>query len=158
MTNNVAALAGAGCKVFVDDLASAITGLGGTGREGVRDDHIAALLGGSRSESVDLVLAWNLFNYLPILTISVLATRLRECCTAGALIHFLLYNTQWMPGEPGRFRIAAGGMLEFDADSAMTVKSPRHSPRAMQESMPGFDIHRLFLLGSGNQECLFVAV
>lgn len=158
MTGNIAALAGADCKVFVDDLASSITGLGGTGREGVRDDHIAELLGGTRKESVDLVLAWNLLNYLPLVTISVLAGRLRECCTAGALVHFLLYNTQWMPGEPGRFRIAPGALLEFDADSAMTVKSPRHSPRTLQENMPGFDIHRMFLLGSGNQECLFAAV
>lgn len=116
-----------------------------------------ALLPPAGGETVDLVLCWNLLNYLPAAVIEALGKRLAERASAGARLHALIeYQATRMPAVPLSF---APHGLELFADppagDPSEVPAPRYSPKELEKRLPGFASERTMLLGNGMQEFLY---
>jgi len=115
------------------------------------------LLPPARGETVDLVLCWNLLNYLPAAVIEALGRRLAERASPRARLHALIeYQATRMPAVPASF---APSGLELLADpapgEAAEIPAPRYTPKELEKRLPGFSSEKTMLLGNGMQEYLY---
>jgi hypothetical protein len=147
-------LAGHRCRLDVLDLA--VDGAKEELEPEAFTDRITAALPPARGEQVDLVLCWNLLNYLAPWQIEAVITALAPRCRPGARLHALIeYSARSMPAEPLELAPVGAGVLEAIDAGASQVPAPRYSARDLEQRMPGFAHERTMLLGSGMQEYLF---
>jgi hypothetical protein len=116
-----------------------------------------ALLPPTRGESVDLVLCWNLLNYLPREVIEQLGQRLAERASPRARLHALIeYRATTMPAVPLSFAPAGLDLVaDTDDHSAEPITAPRYTPKELEKRLPGFGSEKTMLLGNGMQEFLY---
>ncbi|HSH26275.1 MAG TPA: hypothetical protein VK972_00665 [Wenzhouxiangella sp.] len=149
------------CRLDVADLPSHLAELPDV--EGEEEGPAAVerwldgLLPPARGEAVDLVLCWNLLNYLSPGVIEALGRRLAERASGQARLHALIeYQARHMPAVPASFAPAG---LELLADPAAadhaTIPAPRYSPNELEKRLPGFTSEKTMLLGNGMQEYLY---
>lgn len=109
-----------------------------------------------QNEAFDLVLCWDLPNYLNLDALTALMAAVRDRARPGALAHALIFYAQRdMQEQPGRFVPTADGELSDTSTAGRTVAAPRYSPEALDKSMGRFGIDRARLLSNGMQEFLF---
>ena len=138
----------------------ALTAGAGSGLDGLEPEdfsaRVNAALPPAGGESLDLVLCWNLFNYLSIDQIGRVVAALAPRCRSGARLHALIeYSARSMPSRPLSFSPAGPGTLEAVVADDEQVSAPRYSARDLEQCMPGFSHERTMLLGGGMQEYLF---
>jgi len=104
----------------------------------------------------DVVLAWDLFNYLQRKEMARLGVLLRRNCRPGALIFALMWIQKQIPAQPIRFRIQENGQLVYERRTALERPGPRYPPAEITGLLKGFQVDRSFLLRHGIQESLFV--
>jgi len=155
-SGTVSLLNGLRCRLDV----MALTAGAGSGLEGLEPEEFSALVQAAvppaGDESVDLVLCWNLFNYLSIDQIGRVVAELTPRCRPGARLHALIeYSARTMPAAPLSFSPAGPGTLEAVVTDDEQVPAPRYSARDLEQCMPGFAHERTMLLGGGMQEYLF---
>ena len=132
----------------------------GSGLETLEPDEfkkrVVASIPPAKSEPVDLILCWNLFNYLSPEQIGIVVGELKRRCRAGSRLHALIeYSARTMPAVPLSFVPAMTGILEAEEGESEQVPAPRYSARDLEKCMPGFAHERTMLLGNGMQEYLF---
>lgn len=115
------------------------------------------LLPPQRGESVDLVLCWNLLNYLPAAVIEALGRRLADRASPHARLHALIeYSATRMPAAPSSFAPSGMELFADPTDKAgEDVPAPRYSPKELEKRLPGFASEKTVLLGNGMQEYLY---
>lgn len=122
-----------------------------------RRQLLAERLDGRDPEPAQLVLCWNLLNYLQTSEFESLAALLAPRLAPGARLHALIeYSSPTMPASPGHWVPDASGRLHADQPDIEEVRSPRYSPKALERLMPQFRPERSMLLGNGLQEHIFV--
>lgn len=150
------------CRVEIVDLA----GFGGIARmNAVEDENETAdallaraetLLPAYRADALDLVLCWDIPNYLRPPALSALMRAIASRTRPGALAHALIvYSERSMPERPSRFLPTADLKLVTRATTTAEIKAPRYSPEDLGRNMGGFAIERGRLLADGMQEMLF---
>ena len=143
------------CRLYIQDLDLE------TMRQQLESDEetdaevFTGILGTGRPAQLDLILAWDLFNFLTPPAIADLVRRYEPFCTNSTLLYILTYNRESMPAEPGRFWIQQEGMVNYVLSEAETLGNPRRSPRELERMMPGFQMAHSFLLQNGLQEYLY---
>ncbi|NBB93705.1 MAG: hypothetical protein GVY32_11110 [Gammaproteobacteria bacterium] len=148
------------CRLDVADLPARLDALPDPEAEGgpqALERWLDGLLPPARGEQVDLVLCWNLLNYLPPAVIEALGRRLTERVSPQARLHALIeYQATRMPARPASF---APTGLELLADPASgdpnAIPAPRYSPKELEKRLPGFGSEKTMLLGNGMQEFLY---
>lgn len=120
------------------------------------DAAVAAALPDDAAWPADVVLAWNVFNYLDHARLRVLGERLAARTRPGALLFAMVWTGKEIPVEPGRFRIVDDSHLEYGLDPARTRPGPRYRPSDIAATTAGFATDRSFLLRHGVQEYLLV--
>jgi hypothetical protein len=148
------------CRLDVVDLPAQLSELPDVeaedGPEAV-ERWLDGLLPPARGETVDLVLCWNLLNYLPGAVVEALGHRLAKRVSPKARLHALIeYQATRMPARP--VSIAPIGLeLLADApdDQSATISAPRFSPKELEKRLPGFSSEKTMLLGNGMQEYLY---
>jgi len=107
-------------------------------------------------EAIDMVLCWDLPNYLTLNGLAALMDVISNRARPGALAHALIfYAERDMQEHPGRFvPTADGDLIDHSAPSA-AIAAPRYSPEDLGKSMGRFEIDRVRLLSNGMQEFLF---
>lgn len=115
------------------------------------------LLPPARGETVDLVLCWNLLNYLPAAVIEALGRRLAERASPRARLHALIeYQATRMSSVPASFAPVGTELLgDPPPGDAAEVPAPRYSPKELEKRLPGFTSEKTMLLGNGMQEYLY---
>lgn len=145
------------CRMEIADLATSLANLNAASAAG--EDLVAAAqaaLPAARSEPVDVVLCWDLLNYLDRPALSALMETIALRCRPGALVHFLLaYAQPRMPARPGRFAPLADGRLLHEALTPEQRPAPRYSPEDLARCLPDFQVVRAMLLQNGMQEFLY---
>lgn len=148
------------CRVEIADIASD----GGVGRLNaeVSPEELAATAEsllpkrGNADEALDIVLCWDLPNYLQPKPLSVLMNAIAARARHGTLAHALIvYSERTMPEHPGRFVPTDDIMLVNRGPAASEVAAPRYSPDDLRRVMGSFAIDRAMLLANGMQEFLF---
>jgi hypothetical protein len=147
---NVEYLSQLGCKLHIGDLYASRTSAG----EGELSLEFFEQLFPSDAR-LDVVLAWDLFNYLQRKELIRLGTLLRRHCQPGALVFALMSFQKQIPAQPYRFRIQGDNQLVYEQRTSLERPGPRYAPSEMASAMKGFRVDRSFLLRHGIQEYLF---
>jgi len=114
------------------------------------------LLGLPENHSYDVILAWDLLNYLDLPAVASLITYLRRFCRPGTVLFSLIFDQKEMPEKITVYRIADESHLQYEyAGSEMRI-CPRHQPHTLFGVMNRFHTSESFRLRNGVLEYLFV--
>jgi hypothetical protein len=109
-----------------------------------------------RAEATNLVLCWDLLNYLtrPALTAVMEAVAARSA--RGTLAHALVvYSEPRMPARPSCF-VPVDSQRLVNLSAAPAVRAaPRYTPEDLAHCLPRYTVERARLLRNGMQEFLF---
>jgi hypothetical protein len=103
----------------------------------------------------DVILAWDLLNYLDQQQVTGLVRHLNGFCRSGALLFALIFDQPQMSVVPIRFKIAGTEQLIYETRTTETRPCPRHQPRDVQRMLSGFRTASSFRLRNGIQEYVF---
>ena len=141
------------CRFYVGDLYRVINSAGVT-RQDIAE-VLGSLIPPQRQVSFDVILSWDVFNYLEREALSALMSGLAPYCGAGTLLFALISTQEQIPARPRRFKILDAGHLIYEDLTAETVCCPRFTAGALERMLPEFAVRRSFLLRNGIQEFLF---
>lgn len=113
---------------------------------------LAQLLPLREGERFDLVLAWDLPNYLGKERWPALARRLTERLNPAGALHLLARVSATMPARPCHYRILSPGMLSEDVLVIETLPAPRLPHAEVERLHPGLVAPRSHLGKHGVQE------
>ena len=108
------------------------------------------------SAPIDLIIAWDYFNYFNRDTIICLMDYLSQSCGKGSVLYFMTFIHKHMPNTPGHIQVMGRDRISMESNEALLRTSPRYAPRVLQDMMPSFNISKLSLVGNGLQENVFV--
>jgi hypothetical protein len=144
------------CRLEIVELADGLDSLNGEIDPRRIRQRADALLPARGRELVDVVLCWDLINYLnqPALTAVMECIALR--CKRGALAHGLVYYTnKMMPERPSTFLPLDEQRIVQHIPPGRERPAPRYSPEDLARCMPRYSVERGRLLRNGMQEFLF---
>ncbi|MDX1382052.1 MAG: class I SAM-dependent methyltransferase [Thermoanaerobaculia bacterium] len=104
----------------------------------------------------DLIFAWDLFNYLDLSEVEILARKLGRYSKPGTRLMAMVSIYQKIPDRPFRFSIRGGDSLRYETVSRGLRDCPRHKEVDLVRRMGGFQVERAMLLRNGVQEYSFV--
>ncbi len=107
-------------------------------------------------KSFDLVLLWDLLNYLPVDRARRVIRSVAELCRPGARIHAIVYAIDTMPELPNRYRVVTGDRLAYELQTSELRGAPKLPPATVEKLLEGFGVEHSFVLQHGVHE--FVAV
>lgn len=144
------------CRMEIADIAASVDELQTDAEPDELRKQVETLLPAPQEPPVDLVLCWDLLNYLPRPALKAFMTSVATRCQPGALVHSLIaYSAKQMPARPNRY-------AALDEEHFLTTPltgemrpSPRYSPEDLGLCMPGYKMVRAMLLRNGMQEFLF---
>jgi len=159
--SNVAFFSDSSCRFYVEDLYRFfIAPREGRKIEDDEDDDVASAIADAldyeETARFDLVLGWDLFNYMERGAIESLMARVAGSCRTGTLLFVTVSTGAMIPSAPARITMTHGGQLRYrSAIDSQSIRNPRVSPTALARMMPGFRLLHSFLLGEEMQEFLF---
>lgn len=152
------------CRLDIADLATGLAELNSREDPGVLRELAEAMLPARGNEATDVVLCWDLLNYLQRPALA----RVMDCIVArarsGTLVHALIvYSSKRMPTQPGIYMPCdnpgddSGNIdrLAILPATGEERESPQYTPDDLRRCMQGYHIERAVLLGNGMQEFLF---
>lgn len=144
------------CRLEIVHLAEELDALNATDGPDEARALLAGLLPPARAEAIDLVLCWDLLNYLERPTLMVLMAEVLQRLRPGSQVHALIaYSTPRMSARPERIVPGDDYRLHHHAVTADEKTAPRYSPEDLTRCMPGYFVERAMLLRNGMQEFLF---
>lgn len=108
------------------------------------------------SELHDVVLAWDVFNYLTREQMDALGEHLGRVTRPGAHLLTLVATVPEVPAEPVLYKIEDDSHLRYGVRSPRPRKSPRWAPAELGRSLASFTVDRSYLLRHGVQEYLML--
>lgn len=144
------------CRLDVADLPSSLSVLAKMADPEERCDLLNQKLTWLDPEPLDLVLCWNLLNYLGRDDIRTLAELLSPRMKPQTRLHALMeYASPLMPATPGFWIPDAQCRLHASQVDEHQIDAPRYKPKELERMMPQLSPERTVLLGNGFQEYLF---
>jgi SAM-dependent methyltransferase len=156
--SNVEYLSQFGCKLFIEDLYAALSSRVtlGDGDDLAGPQFFADFLSLPEDTRFDVILAWDLFNYLHRKELAAFSEQLRRYTNSGALLFTLISYHKQIPAQPYRFKIKDEQNLVYERRTGADRPSPRLAPAEVTNLLKGFRVDRSFLLKHGIQEYLLV--
>jgi hypothetical protein len=127
-------------------------------QELLREDPVAAfrkVLPLAR-DPFDVVLAWDVLNYLTRAQFACLASYVIGVCKRDALVLAFISTAREMPAEPLVFKIVDAQTLHLQPRTSAMRPSPRFAPAEVEHLMDGFDVVQSVVMRHGVREYLFV--
>jgi len=144
------------CRLDIVGLAEGVDRLNAETEPRAQRQIAEKLLLPRGSEPVDVVLCWDLLNYLTQPALTAVMESVATRCKPGALAHGLVYySAQRMPERPGQFVPVDDQHLVNAAVQSKERPAPRYSPEDLARCMPRYHVDRGRLLRNGMQEFLF---
>jgi hypothetical protein len=159
-TANLELLARFRCRLFIEDAHELITTF--TGDLAADGAALSAWLAewtvGTEHASLDVMLAWDIFNYLDPRLYTTFMDHVTPLLKPGAHLYFLIYSQRDMPALPMRFNLVAPNKMEYQPLSLETKPSPRFNQADLRKYMQDFLVVKSVLLRNGMQEYLLKRV
>lgn len=144
------------CRLDIADVADGLKALDQEPDPVLLRQRAEALLPPSSGEPVDIVLCWDLLNYLQRPALTALMTAIAARMGPGAFAHLLIvYSGTTMPAQPSRFAPLPDGRLVETVTTADRQNAPRYSPEDLGKCLRGLRSESASLLRNGMQEFLF---
>jgi hypothetical protein len=119
------------------------------------DPNWESLLGLPPERRYDIILVWDLLNYLDLQTVASLIRYLRQFCRRGTILFTLIFDQKQMPSEITVYGIKDESHLKYEFAGSEMKACPRHQPRALSLAMARFQTSESFRLKNGIIEYLF---
>ena len=141
-------------KLYISDLYNTLRSLpGGLPRDRKQFDRLLTQeLPSSELGPFDLILAWDLLNYLTGEQLASLGRHLARLCRQDSLVFALFTNSKEMPSQPIGFRIIDTDTLAYTIDSDIGRRAPLFKEPDLKRLLPDFEVETSFLLRNGFQE------
>jgi hypothetical protein len=144
------------CLLDIVDLADGLEQLNTEQTPRALRERAESLLPARRREPTDVVLCWDLLNYLNRPALSMMM----ECIAArgrrGTLAHALVvYSARKMPARPTSYYPVDDQHLVSLTSAQAERDAPRYTPEDFALCMPRYTVERARLLRNGMQEFLF---
>lgn len=141
-------------KLFIADLSNTICSQ--AGRAGLDKSKLERILRrdfpAASEEPIDLVLLWDLLNYLDRDQVTTLGRHLAGICSRDSLVFMLISNKPEVPELPGRYLMLDPETLRYENRCKRTRPTPGYKEPDLERLMPAFEVETSFLLRSGVQE------
>ena len=151
---NVTFFAECACKLFIADLNSSLFGSTDSADRAEALD-LALVRDIPATETFDLILLWDLLDYLEDQEIRILASRLQPVCHDATLLYAMVSIRKEIPDRPSRFEIRDVGSIRYSPGSPLQRRAPLHKEPELAKLMPDFEVESTYLLRHGKQEYLF---
>jgi hypothetical protein len=117
-------------------------------------DRLAVLqaLVDEHRRSFDLVLAWDVLNYLSTDQAQRMVRSVAELCLPDARLHAIIFATDMMPAVPNRYRIVDRDRLAYEFGTTEMRGVPNLPPAAVEKLLKGFRVEHSFVLQHGVHE------
>lgn len=159
MGANVRYLSRYSCKLYIADLFATLLHDQPASLEDPEVDFLSrceeALDLDSR-DRVDLILAWDLFDYLRPDQIRSLAALLGPYCHENTVLFALASYHKQISARPGSYEILSHDTLLYHPTGIALRSSPQHKEPDLERALTGFEVEQSFLLRHGQHEYLFV--
>lgn len=109
------------------------------------------------SERFNVILCWDLLNYMEPRAIRELSGRLRKVCAEDALLFALVARGPRMFTRPNRYRIVSEGRVAYAPSSPALRPAPQLTKAELGKLLPGFESYHSYRLRNGMDEELFIA-
>jgi hypothetical protein len=117
---------------------------------------IRRLLPRPNKEPLDLILCWDLPNYMSLESLRRLCEVLAGRAAPGCKLHMLIaYSKREMPSAPAHYVLGANGLLEQLRANDGIGAAPRYSPEDLGVALGRFRYERGVLLANGMQEFVY---
>jgi len=113
------------------------------------------LLGLPADRRYDVILAWDLLNYLELSAVTSIIKYLSGFCRPGTVIFTLVFDQKQMPEEITVYHIMDESHLQYEYAGPEMRACPRHQPRALAGVMNRYKTADSFRLRNGVVEYLF---
>lgn len=105
---------------------------------------------------IDVLLFWDLLDYLSLDAIKKISGRFSEVMRSGGMIYALASRQRYIPNTPTVIDMVREDRIRFLNNDATEREAPQYPPKKLEQSMPGFVLEKLYLLQNGVQEHLFL--
>jgi predicted TPR repeat methyltransferase len=144
------------CRLHIEDFCRDFIARAAEENQESKNAIFADLLAFKEETNFDIVLTWDLFNYLDLAQLAGLARHVSRFCKTGAALFALISSQPDMPDQPTVFRILDTERMVYETRTQVTKPCPRHQPRDVARAMGPFQVSSSFLLRNGIQEYVFV--
>jgi len=145
-----------GSRIFIADLRSSLPLPYLAEDQQFPESEWDRILGLPKGGIFDVILAWDLLNYLEISSVSSLIHFLKQHCHPGAVLFTLIFDQKQMPEKITVYRISDESHLIYECSGSEMKSCPRHQPRAIESVMSHFRTSNSFRLRNGIVEYLFI--
>ena len=145
------------CRLYIEDLYSTLSSFDYLSPEdGFSHEAVFEyLLPFQKNVRFDIILSWDLVNYLERDESSQLVQHLSRFCRKGSQLLVLVSTLKHISEKPIRFRIVDSQSLDYESESAVLKPCPRYQQTDLNQMMPHFRVANSFLLRNGFKEYIF---
>ena len=104
----------------------------------------------------DVLLFWDIFDYLKQEDINDLVAHVSQYCKKGSLLFFVTSTMDNIPAEPALFKIIDEDHLHFETTTRETKKGKNYRQAGISKLLPKFRLIRAFRMSTGMEENLFI--
>lgn len=126
------------CKIQVENFTASLCEHISSGSD-ISDFDVVSHLDDYREEDkFDVILAWDLFNYLNLDQITQLFEHLRPYCKSNTLLYMLRYVGKNIPAIPRTFYVKDKYQMQLSDDALQPRVLPHYSTMQLLRAMPGY--------------------
>ncbi len=142
------------CKLYIADLYESLFAPGIRQPENSRAFQLLLEreLPTTSGQPVDVILAWDLLNYLNRDQQRLLADAIAGFCHRSTQLFAMIATHKEMPARPTAFRVLDRQHLAYEPDRQWLRRSPRYTEPDLRRGLPDFEVDVSFLLRNGLQE------
>ncbi|TCS43725.1 hypothetical protein [Reinekea marinisedimentorum] len=142
-----------GYKCFVEDIAEVFPALNAdqSNFQSLIEDHLMLT---NRNQTFDVVLCWDVLNYLTLESIEILFNLLSPNFNEHTRLHMMQYTGANIPATPIHFRLQENFSFEFSYDSGRLIPSPRHTLIKLLKKMGGFSLQHSHINQQGMHQSI----
>lgn len=105
---------------------------------------------------IDVLLFWDLMDYLSLENIKYVMSRLSGEMRPGGVLYTLASRQRFIPDSPAVIEMLREDCLRFLNDDPEQREAPQYAPKQLEQRMPGFVLDKMYLMQNGMQEHLFL--
>ena len=153
---NIAYLSQYHSKLYIENLSESVADLNAAMRVSeAREQAIASCFQSYGDTQFDVILAWDLFNYLELEALATSMDYLSRYCRHGTRLYALIGIGKQILDSPSRFEIVDDEQLRYGVATVGGRPCPQHSIPDLLRRLPEFVVRRTYLLRNGMQEYVF---
>lgn len=128
-----------GCTCHVEDIADVLPFLD-EGQENFEEKIEAHLLPKKPGQTFDVILCWDLLNYLTLNSIETLFNILKAHFKPNTYLHMMQYTSASIPAQPMHFRLIEDFTYEMSNKATTDIPSARHTTIHLLKRLGNFQI------------------